>query len=231
MDETTVLLVDDHHVVRQGLRALLEAEPDLSVVGEAADGLEVAKLVEHLKPNVLVLDLVMPSLNGLEVTRHVRQRFPETRVVILSMYANEAYVLQALKNGADGYVLKDATATELVQAVREAAAGRRYLSAPLSERAIEAYVQKAQAGTLDVHETLTTREREVLQLAAEGYKNPQIAARLGISPRTAETHRANLMRKLGLNTQTDLIRYAMQRGILPMEASPESKSAGAAEVT
>ncbi len=231
MDETTVLLVDDHHVVRQGLRALLEAEPDLSVVGEAADGLEVAKLVEHLKPNVLVLDLVMPSLNGLEVTRHVRQHFPETRVVILSMYANEAYVLQALRNGADGYVLKDATATELVQAVREAAAGRRYLSAPLSERAIEAYVQKTQPGTLDVHETLTTREREVLQLAAEGYKNPQIAARLGISPRTAETHRANLMRKLGLNTQTDLIRYAMQRGILPMEASPESKGAGAAEVT
>ncbi len=231
MDETTVLLVDDHHVVRQGLRVLLEAEPGLSVVGEAADGLEVAKLVEHLKPNVLVLDLVMPSLNGLEVTRHVRQHFPETRVVILSMYANEAYVLQALRNGADGYVLKDATATELVQAVREAAAGRRYLSAPLSERAIEAYVQKTQPGTLDVHETLTTREREVLQLAAEGYKNPQIAARLGISPRTAETHRANLMRKLGLNTQTDLIRYAMQRGILPMEASPESKSAGAAEVT
>ncbi len=231
MGKTTILLVDDHHVVRQGLRALLEAEPDLSVVGEAADGLEVAKLVERLKPNVLVLDLMMPSLNGLEVTRHVRQRFTETRVVMLSMYANEAYVLQALRNGADGYVVKDATATELVRAVREAAAGRRYLSPPLSERAIEAYVEKTHTGTLDLHERLTTREREVLQLAAEGSSNPQIAARLVISPRTAETHRANLMRKLGLNTQTDLIRYAMQRGILPTETSPESKSAGAAEVT
>lgn len=231
MGKTTILLVDDHHVVRQGLRVLLEAEPDFSVVGEAADGLEVAKLVERLKPNVLVLDLMMPSLNGLEVTRHVRQRFTQTRVVILSMYANEAYVLQALRNGADGYVVKDATATELVRAVREAAAGRRYLSPPLSERAIEAYVEKTQTGTLDLYERLTTREREVLQLAAEGSSNPQIAARLVISPRTAETHRANLMRKLGLNNQTDLIRYAMQRGILPTETSPVSKSAGTAEVT
>ncbi len=223
MDKTTILLVDDHHVVRQGLRALLEAEPDLSVVGEAADGLEVANLVERLQPNVLVLDLVMPSLNGLEVTRHVRQHFAETRVVILSMYANEAYVLQALRNGADGYVLKDATATELVHAVREAAAGRRYLSPPLSERAIEAYVEKTQTGTLDLYERLTTREREVLQLAAEGHSNPQVAARLTISPRTAETHRANLMRKLGLETQTDLVRYAVRQGLLPADVPLEEQ--------
>jgi len=223
MDETTVLLVDDHHVVRQGLRALLEAEPDFSVVGEAADGLEVANLVERLKPNVLVLDLMMPSLNGLEVTRHIRQHFAETRVVILSMYANEAYVLQALRNGADGYVVKDATATELVHAVREAAAGRRYLSAPLSENAIEAYVHKAQSATLDFYETLTPREREVLQLAAEGHSNPQVAARLTISPRTAETHRANVMRKLGLKTQTDLVRYAVRQGLLPADMPLEEQ--------
>jgi DNA-binding NarL/FixJ family response regulator len=223
MGTTTILLVDDHHVVREGLRVLLEAEPDLSVVGEAADGLEVAKLVERLQPNVMVVDLMMPGLNGLEVTRHVRQHFTETRVVILSMYANEAYVLQALRNGADGYVLKDATATELVRAVREAAAGRRYLSPPLSERAIEAYVHKAQTATPDVYETLTTREREVLQLAAEGHRNPQIAARLMISPRTAETHRTNLMRKLGLNTQTDLVRYAVRQGLLPADAPLEEQ--------
>ncbi|MFQ5898621.1 MAG: response regulator [Candidatus Methylomirabilia bacterium] len=219
MSKTTILLADDHHVVRQGLRALLEAEPEFSVVGEAADGLEVPELVERLKPKVLVLDLMMPGLDGLEVTRRVRQRSAQTRIVILSMYANEAYVLQALRNGAAGYVLKDATAAELVQAVREAAAGRRHLSRPLSERAIEAYVWKAHTATLDLYEPLTTREREVLHLAAEGYSNPQIAARLLISPRTAETHRANLMRKLRLNTQTDLIRYAMRRGILPMEDS------------
>lgn len=217
MSRTTIVLADDHHVVRQGLRALLEAEADFSVVGEAADGLEVVGLVEHLKPNVLVLDLMMPSLNGLEVTRQVCQRSPKTRVVILSMYANEAYVLEALRNGAAAYVLKEASSSDLVQAVREVAAGRRYLSPPLSERAIEAYVQKAKAAPLDRYETLTTCEREVLQLAAQGYSNPEIATRLGISPRTAETHRANLMRKLGLQTQTDLVRYALRRGIIPME--------------
>ena len=217
MSLTTIVLADDHHVVRQGLRALLEAEPDFSVIGEAADGLEAAQLVERLKPHVLVVDLMMPSLNGLEITRQVSRRVPQTRVVILSMYANEAYVLEAFRNGAAGYVLKDASAADLVHAVREVAAGRRYLSPPLSERAIEAYVQKAKAAPLDIYEILTTREREVLHLAAEGHSSPEIAARLGISPRTVETHRANLMRKLGLKTQTDLIRYAVRRGIILME--------------
>lgn len=215
MSGTTIVLADDHPVVRQGLRALLEAEPDFRVIGEAGDGLETAQLVERLKPHVLVMDLMMPSLTGLEVTRQARQRSPQTRVVILSVYANEAYVLEALRNGAAGYVLKEAGAAEVLQAVREVTAGRRYLSPPFSERAIEAYLQKAQATPLDPYETLTTREREVLQLAAEGLSNPEIAARLGISPRTAETHRANLMRKLGLHNQTELIRYAIRRGIIP----------------
>jgi len=211
---TTIVLADDHHVVRQGLRALLEAEPGFRLVGEAGDGLETVQLVERLHPDVLVLDLMMPGLNGLEVTLQVGKRSPQTRVVILSMHANEAYVLEALRNGAAGYVLKDASAAELVQAVREVAAGRRYLSSPLSERAIEAYVGKDQETTLDRYETLTTREREVLHLVAEGHTNAEIAARLSISPRTAETHRANMMRKLGLQTQTDLIRYALRRGII-----------------
>lgn len=215
MSGTTIVLADDHPVVRQGLRAVLEAEPDFCIIGEAGDGLETAQLVERLRPHVLVVDLMMPSLTGLEVTRQVRQRSPHTRVVMLSMYANEAYVLEALRNGAAGYVLKDAGADELVRAVREVAASRRYLSPPLSEGAIEAYLQKTQATPLDPYETLTTREREVLHLAAEGLSNPEIGARLGISPRTAETHRANLMRKLGLQGQTDLIRYAIRRGIIP----------------
>jgi two-component system response regulator NreC len=217
MSITTIVLADDHHIVRQGLRALLEAEPDFAVTGEAADGLVVAGLVERLKPDVLVLDLMMPGLNGLDVVRQVRQRSPQTRVIILSMHANEAYVLEALRNGVAGYVLKDSTASDLAQAVREAAAGRRYLSPPLSERAIEAYVHKADAAPLDLYETLSGREREVLHLAAEGYNNTEIAARLCISARTVETHRANVMRKLGLHSQTDLIRYALRRGILPME--------------
>lgn len=213
----SILLADDHTILRQGLRALLSAEPDFNIVGEASDGLEAIKLAERLKPDVLVLDLMMPGLNGLEVTRQIRQRFPKTRVVILSMHAKEAYVLEALKNGANAYVLKDSQAMELVRAVREVISGRRYLSPPLSERAIEAYVQKTQANNLDVYDTLTGREREVLQLAAEGNSNAEIGAKLSISPRTVEIHRANMMRKLNLHSQTDLIRFALQRGILPME--------------
>ena len=171
----------------------------------------------RLDPDVLVLDLILPGLNGLEVTRQVSQRSLRTRVVILSMHAAEAYVLEALKNGAAGYVLKDASAADLVHAVKEAVAGRHYLSPPLSELAIEAYLQKAREATLDLYETLTTREREVLQLAAEGRSNPEIAERLVISPRTVETHRANLMRKLGLQSQAGLIRYALQRRIITLE--------------
>jgi DNA-binding NarL/FixJ family response regulator len=217
MSRTTIVLADDHVVVRQGLRALLEAEPDFAIVGEAADGLEVPDLVERLKADVLILDLMLPGLNGLEVTRQVQQRSPQTRVVVLSMYANEAYVLEALRNGAAAYVLKEASAADLVQAIREVMAGRRYLSPPLSESAIELYVQKAKAAPRDAYEELTTREREVLQLAAEGQSNPEIADRLGISVRTVETHRANLMHKLDLRSQTELVRYALRRGILPPE--------------
>jgi len=213
----TILLADDHQVVRQGLRALLEAEPEFQIIGEAGDGLETMRLVERFKPQVLILDLMMPGVNGLEVTRQIHQRFPETAIVVLSMHSNEAYVLEALRNGAAGYVLKETGITDLVRAVREALAGRRYLSPPLSARAIDSYVQKAQAATLDPYETLTTREREVLQLAAQGLTNAEIANRLSISPRTAETHRTNLMRKLELHTQIDLIRFALKRGILPME--------------
>jgi two-component system response regulator NreC len=218
MDTTTIVLADDHHVVRQGLRVLLEAEPDFRVVGETGDGLAVLNLVERLKPDVLILDIIMPGSSGLEVTREVGRHSPGTRVVILSMHANEAYVLEALQAGAMAYVLKGSTSEELVDAVREVAAGRRYLSSPLTERAVEAYVQKAKAAALlDPYETLTTREREVLHLAAEGYTNAEIADRLFISQRTVETHRANMMRKLDLRTQTDLIRYALQRGIIPLE--------------
>jgi len=217
MTGTTIVLADDHNVVRQGLRALLETEPDFRIVGEAGDGPEAVHLVERLQPDVLVLDLMLPGLSGLEVTRLVRQGSSQTRVLILSMYADEAYVLRALKNGAAGYVLKDSSAADLVQAVREVAGGRRYLSPPLSERAIERYAQRAEGVTEDSYELLTTREREVLHLAAEGHTSAEIAARLGISPRTAETHRANLMRKLGLESQTDLVRYALRRGIVPME--------------
>jgi DNA-binding NarL/FixJ family response regulator len=214
----TILLADDHHVMRQGLRMLLEAQEDFRVVAEAGDGLEAVKLAERLKPHVLIVDLMMPGINGLEVARQVSHHSPQTRIIVLSMYGNEPYVLEALRNGAVGYVLKDADAAELLRAVHEVVAGRRYLSPPLSEHAIEAYLQKAQGAALDLYETLTTREREVLQLAAEGRTNADIAAVLYVSPRTVETHRAHMMRKLGLHTQAELIRYALKRGILPMDA-------------
>jgi DNA-binding NarL/FixJ family response regulator len=214
---TTLVLADDHQVVRQGLRALLEAEPDLDVVGEAGQGQETMQLVERLQPDLLVLDLMMPGLNGLDITRQISQRLPGTRVIVLSVHTTEAYVLEALRNGAAGYVAKTASADELVQAVRTVAAGQRYLSSQLSERALDAYVQKARESTLDLYETLTGREREVLHLAAEGLSTPEVAARLVISPKTAATHRASLMRKLDLRNQTELVRYAIQRGIISIE--------------
>jgi DNA-binding NarL/FixJ family response regulator len=218
MSLVNILLADDHHVVREGFRALLTTEPDFRIVGETGDGIEAVRLAEQRKPHVVVVDLMMPSLNGMEVTRQITRRVPHTRVVLLSMHANEAYVLEALRNGASAYVLKDASSAELIRAVREAIAGRRYLSPPLSQMAIDAYVRKAQkTETLDLYETLTNREREVLQQGAEGRTTAEIAARLCISPRTVETHRANVMHKLGLRSQTDLIRYALQRGILPLE--------------
>ena len=210
---TSIVLADDHHVVRQGLRALLEAAADLVVVGEAADGAAALEMTVRLAPDVLILDLVMPG-NGLDALRQVTQQAPRTRVVVLSMHSSEAYVVEALKAGASAYVVKDATASDLVRAVREVTAGQRYLSPPLSERAIDAYTSRALAATAEPHEGLTARETEVLRLAARGLSLQQIALELSISPRTAETHRANFMRKLGLHSQTDVVRYAIRHGIL-----------------
>jgi two-component system, NarL family, response regulator NreC len=213
----TIVIADDHTLIREGLRAVLDVEPDWSVVGEAADGLEAVDLVERLQPDVLIVDLVLPGLSGLEVVRQVRRRVKHTQIVALSMHASESYVLAALRNGAAAYVLKRASSTDTIQAVREVMAGRLYLSPPLSQYALEDYVERAKGAPLDLYETLTTREREVLHLIAQGSGNTAIAARLSISPRTVETHRTNLMRKLGLRTQIDLLRYALQRGITPQD--------------
>lgn len=212
-----IMLADDHQIVRQGLQALLEAEPDMEVIGGVADGLAVSDAVEQLRPDVLVLDLMMPGLNGLDVARLVRQRSPKVQIIILSMHANEAYVLQALRNGASGYVLKDASTDTLVEAIREVVNGKRYLSPPFSEWVIEAYLQKSSKGAADPYETLTAREREVLLLAAEGHSNNEIADKLSISPRTVEVHRARIMEKLQLKNHTHLVKYAIQRGILILE--------------
>ncbi|MBS1793836.1 MAG: response regulator transcription factor [Acidobacteria bacterium] len=215
--EIQILLVDDHAIVRQGLRVLLETEANFKVIGEAGNGLDAIKMVQQLKPDVAVLDVMMPNLNGLEVTRQLSKQFPFTKIIILSMYDDEAFVLEALGNGASGYVLKDSNSSDLIAAIKEVIAGRRYLSAPLSDRAIAAYQSFAKSGNFEKYDTLTTREREVLQLTVEGSTNAEVASRLGISVRTAETHRSNLMNKLDIHSQADLIRYAIKRGIIPMD--------------
>lgn len=215
----SILLADDHPIVRRGLIALLAAESDCEVIGEAADGFAAARLVEQLRPDVLVVDLMMPGLSGLEVTRHVRALPSPPRVIVLSMHADEQHVLDALRSGVSAYVLKESDPAELIDAVRAAVAGQRYLSPPLSERAIDAYMRKAQSEPVDPLKLLTPREREVLRLVAEGHTNGEIASLLRISPRTVETHRANLMRKLDLHNQAELARFAVERGVLGSSAS------------
>jgi two-component system, NarL family, response regulator NreC len=211
MMPVTIALADDHNVVRQALRMMLESRPDFVIVGEAEDGLKAVQMVRDLSPQVLVLDLMMPGLNGLEVTRQVSSL---TRVIILSMHDNEAYVVEALRNGAYGYVLKDSTAQELLQAVETVAAGQRYLCQPFSAQAIELYTQMSHAAPADPYDSLTARERQVLQLSADGLTAAQISARLSISPRTVEIHRANFMRKLSLHSQAEVIKYALKRGVI-----------------
>jgi DNA-binding NarL/FixJ family response regulator len=212
-----VVLADDHAIVRQGLRALLETDQGCEVVGEAADGLTALQLIDTLQPDVAVLDLQMPDLGGLEVARRVQQQAPGTRVIILSMHGDEPFVQEALRYGVKGYVLKGSSTSELVSAVQAAVAGKRFLSAVLTERALDAYVQQAHdvAKPLDRYDLLTNREREVLHLAAQGLNYAEMGQRLAISPRTAETHRGNVLRKLGLKDQTELVRYALSRGLLP----------------
>ena len=219
---TTLILAEDHPIVRQGIRKLLEAVPDLSIIAETGDGLEALRLVEHLKPDVAVVDLALPGLNGLEVTRQIKKRVPRTQVAIFSMHSNEAYVVEAFRNGAMAYVLKASGIEDLVQAIRDILEGKRFLSPPLRQNQIEAYA-RADEVIKDLYKTLTPREREVLQLVAEGYTSVQIAEKLFISPRTAETHRSNLMAKLGLHVQADLVRYAMQRGLIPLTRKPRGR--------
>jgi DNA-binding NarL/FixJ family response regulator len=210
---TTVIIADDHEIVRRGLRGILENEGSCRIVAEASDGLSAAQLVEKHKPSVLVLDLNMPRLHGIEVLRQTRTSSPNTRVIVLSMHNDEPYVIESLRAGAMAYILKGSESQEITHALKEVLAGRRFLSATLSEWAINALVAKpAEEG--DPLQSLTQRERMVLQLAAEGHSNPEVAEKLFISPRTAETHRTNLLRKLGLQTQTDLVRFAIRKGLI-----------------
>ncbi len=212
---TTIVLADDHPIVREGLRNVLEREPDLSVVGEANDGTGALQLVESLRPTLLILDIRMPGKSGLEVAREIARSSPETRVLILSMYAGEGYVMEALASGVAGYILKETDTGNLVPAIRQIMNGARYLSPSVNDRVIEAYIQKTRGGTVDPVDTLTVRERQVLRLLTEGYSNAQIAERLSISVRTAEHHRANLMRKLKFKSSFEIVAFGKSRGVVP----------------
>ena len=221
----TIVLAEEQHLIRQGIRCLLETEKDFKVVGDTGDGLQAVGLVRRLRPRILVIAVAMPGLNGLDVTRQVREQSPATAVVMLSMYSKEQYVVQALRNGAAGYVLKRARPSELARAIRQVIAGHRYLSEPLSRWSIGTWLKRAETGARDAYDTLTDRERAVLQLVAEGHSSTNIAARFGISPRTVEAHRASLMRKMRFSHLVDIMFFAITRGILvraPFEAHPRT---------
>lgn len=212
-----VVLIDDHDIVRQGIKLLLEEQPDIVVVGDTNEGMKGMNLVEQDKPDVLVTDMKLSGITGLEVTRQVRQRFPGIQVVVLSMYANVVHVVEALRSGACAYVVKDSGIRELVKAVRSAAEGQIYLSPELNLEEIEEYRRQTETETPSPYDTLTKREREVLIMVAQGYTSSQIADLWVVSRRTVETQRASVMHKLNLETQADLVRFALRRGLLPAE--------------
>jgi two-component system response regulator NreC len=216
-----ILIVDDHPIVIDGLRSHIETQPDLSVCGHTGDGLEVEPLVKRLSPDILLLDLALPGLGGLEVTRRVKKRYPFTRIIILSMYDDISFVAEAIHSGAQAYVLKKSVSGELIRAIRSVLAGHRYLSPPLSEEAIEEYILNLQACDMDLIQTLTRRETEVLHLIIEGLTNTRIADRLGVSTRTVETHRANLMEKMGAHSTAELIATALRLGVKPTDILPK----------
>lgn len=210
-----IVLVEDHLVVRQGLLHLLGEIPGFRVIGQVGEAPAAVELLDDLEPDVAVVDLGLPGASGLEVLRHVRDARLQTACVVLSMHADPSYVLRALRFGARGYVLKDAGSDELVRGIREAVAGRRHLSPPLSEETLHHWL-KASGGDLDdPFGELTPREREIAHLSIEGLTAPEVADRLGISPRTVETHRTNLHRKLGVHSQTELLHLASRHGLLP----------------
>lgn len=214
-DKKRILIAEDHTILREGLRALLASSPDFEVAGEAGDGHEAIRCAADLAPDVVLLDLSMPRMDGMEAIAEIKRGSPETKVVVLTIHNAEEYVLAALRSGADGYVLKDARHAELVMAIRSVLAGKRYLSPGISEKVIEGYLDgRKTVRKTSPWETVTKREREVLKLIAEGYRNKEIAEFLHISVKTVEKHRSNLMEKLDLHNVSDLTAYAMERGLV-----------------
>jgi DNA-binding NarL/FixJ family response regulator len=217
MKPLRILLADDHALVRAGIRALLERMPGMEVVGEASDGREALALLEALQPDILLIDIAMPGLNGLETAARVADEFPQIKLIILSMYANEENVVQALRAGAAGYLLKDSATIELERAIEAVGRGETYLSSPVSHTVIDGYLDRVSAsGATEAH-SLTPRQLEVLKHLAEGQSAKQIAFALNLSAKTVETHRAQLMERLGIHDVPGLVKYAMRIGLIPHE--------------
>jgi two-component system, NarL family, response regulator NreC len=215
MKKLRVLLADDHIVMRAGLRALLDRQSSLEVVGECENGREAVELAGSLRPDVVVMDVGMPGLNGIEATKTIVDRHSGPAVVILSMHADESYVMRALKAGARGYLLKDSAAADLIGAIQAVSQGRSFFSPKVSRILAEDYVRiLKQKGDVDTYDLLTSREREILQLLAEGKANKEVATALNISPYTVETHRSHILQKLNLHTPAELVLYAVRKGII-----------------
>ncbi len=215
-----VLLVDDHAILREGVHALLSRESDLTVVGEAGDGQEALELVPRLRPDVVIMDIVMPRMNGLEATKRIRERYPDVRVLILSMYDDHEYVVEIIQAGASGYVLKRVVTEDLVRAIHAVHAGDSFLYPPIAAKLVGDYlrVTKGEQAAANVFgEALTAREREVLKLIADGNSNQEIARQLGLSRKTVDSHRANAMRKLDLHDVTGVVKYAIRTGMITLD--------------
>ena len=209
-----ILLVEDHTLLREGLRSLLAADPAFEVVGEAGDGLEAIAQARRLQPDLVIMDLSMPKMSGLEALREITRQHPGMKALALTMHNTEEHLRDALRAGAAGYVLKTVSHAELLAAVRSVLAGQRYLSPQVAKQVIDGYLGKAQPGEVTAWDTLTAREREVLKMIAEGYKSREIAEQLCISPSTVEKHRVNLMRKLDLHSVSAVTAYAAKRGLI-----------------
>jgi two-component system, NarL family, response regulator NreC len=214
MSRLRILLADDHTIVRQGLRKVLEDRPEWEVVAEAGDGREAVRLAEQFTPDVAILDVAMPLLNGVEATRQITRRVPSTRVIVLSMYADEAYVTQILQAGAAGYLLKDSADVDLIQAVTEVVQGKSFFSPAIARVMLDDYVRQGPEKGHSRYESLSEREREIFQLIAEAKTNKEIAALLNVSPSTVETHRAHIMEKLDLHSAAEIVLYAVRRGVI-----------------
>lgn len=218
MSRIKVLLAEDHTIVRKGIRSLLDDQPNIEVIGEAEDGREAIEKVEQLAPDIILMDNTMPILNGLEATRQIKKRFPEIKILILTMHTNEEYILQFLRVGASGYLVKQTAPTELVSAIEAVYRGDSFLSPSISRTIIDEYLRHAEAtGKWDSYDSLTDREREVLQLLAEGYSTKEIADHLHISAKTVGVHKINLMHKLNLHSQSELTKYAIRKGIISLD--------------